>query len=183
MKIFTGSIAFWASQRGMAACWKVALLVASTAITGAAQSTVGGHVGFVLPLVTRAAGETTTLGDGFSIGFPMGITVKGSGRMAFDLELVPAVKNTPRAVTLTVHPGLVWAVGHGFAVGGRAAFDVNSSQLGFTPLVNKSWPIKREGSYFKAYFAEAVLPVRFNRPAGGPNTNPVTLGVHFGLGF
>ena len=60
---------------------------------------------------------------------------------------------------------------------------MNSSQLGFTPLVNKSWPIKREKSYFKAYSAEAVLPVRFNRPVGGPNTNPVTFGMHFGLGF
>ena len=72
--------------------------------SGIAQ-TVGGHVGFVLPLVTRAGGQTTNLGDGFSIGFPMGITVKGAGRMAFDLELVPSVKNTPRSVALTVHPG------------------------------------------------------------------------------
>jgi hypothetical protein len=113
----------------------------------------------------------------------MGITVKGAGRMASDLELVPAVKNTPRAVTLTVHPGVVWGIGHGFAVGGRAAFDVNSSQLGFTPLVNKSWPIRIEGSFLKVYFTEAVLPVRFNRPLGGPDTNPVTFGMHFGVGF
>jgi hypothetical protein len=81
--------------------------------SAAAQTAVGGHIGFVLPLVTRVAGQTTNLGDGFSIGFPMGITVKGAGRMAFDLELVPAVKNTPRAVTLTVHPGVVWGIGHG----------------------------------------------------------------------
>jgi hypothetical protein len=140
---------------------------------------VGGHIGFVLPLVTRVAGQTTNLGDGFSIGFPMGITVKGAGSMAFDLELVPALKNAPRAVTLTVHPGVVWGIGHGFAVGGRAAFDVNSAQLGFTPLINKSWPIRSEDSFFKVYFAEAVLPVRFNRPLGGPDTNPVT----FGMGF
>ena len=149
----------------------------------AAQTTVGGHIGFVLPLVTRAGGVTTNLGDNFSMGFPMGITVKGTGRMAFDLELVPGVQTTPRVVSLTVHPGLVWGIGHGFAVGGRAAFDVNSSQLGFTPLVNKSWPIRVESSFFKAYFVEAVLPVRFNRPVGGPNVNAVSFGMHFGLGF
>src|SRR6266700_3455065 len=159
------------------------LLVFALVAPAGAQTRVGGHIGFVLPLVTRSGGQTTNLGDGFSIGFPMGITVKGSGRMAFDLELVPSVNNTPRAVALTVHPGLVWGVGHSFAVGGRAAFDVNSSQLGFTPLVNKSWPIKRESSFFKAYFAEAVLPIRFNRPLGGPATNPVTFGMHFGVGF
>jgi len=149
----------------------------------AGAQTIGGHFGFVLPLVTRVGGQTTNLGDNFSIGFPVGITVKGRGRMAFDMELVPSVQNNPRVVSLTVHPGAVWGVGHGFAVGGRAAFDINSSQLGFTPLVNKSWPIKTEGGFFKAYFVEAVLPVRFNRPVGSPNTNPVTFGMHFGLGF
>jgi hypothetical protein len=50
------------------------------------------------------------------------------------------------------------------------------------PLVNKSWPIKTEGGFFKAYLVEAVLPVGFNRPFGGPNTDPVTFGIHFGLG-
>jgi hypothetical protein len=158
------------------------LVCVSAAVSGAsAQDRLGGHVGFVLPLVTHAGGQTTTLGDNYSMGFPMGITVKGSGRLAFDMEFVPSVQNSPRQVSLTVHPGLVAGVGHGFSVGMRAAFDINSSQLGFTPLVNKSWPI--ENGFFKAYFVEAVVPVRFNRPAGGPNTNPVTFGLHFGLGF
>jgi len=101
--------------------------------------------------------------------------------MAYDLELVPAVQGTPRLTTLTVHPGLVWAVGHNFGAGIRAAFDVNSTQWGFTPLVNHSWPIKN--SLFKAYFVEAVLPVRFNRPTNAPSTTPVTFGLHFGAGF
>jgi hypothetical protein len=99
------------------------------------------------------------------------------------MELVSAVHNKPRAVALTVHPGVVWGIGHGFGAGMRAAFDINSSQLGFTPLVSKSWPIRTEGGFFKAYFVEADVPVRFNRPPGGPNTNPVTLAAHFGLGF
>jgi hypothetical protein len=64
-----------------------------------------------------------------------------------------------------------------------AAFVIDSSELGFTPLVNKSWPIKAKGSFFKAYFAEADLPVRFNRPVGGPDTDPVTFAMHFGVGF
>lgn len=149
----------------------------------AGAQTVGGHIGFVLPLVTHAGGQTTNLGDDFSIGFPIGITVKGSGRGAFDMEFVPSIQDSPRKVSLTLHPGGVWSVGRGFSVGMRLAFDVNSSQFGFTPLVNKSWPIKSENGFFKAYFVEAVLPVRFNRPPGGPSTNPVTFGMHFGLGF
>src|SRR6516164_2314781 len=117
------------------------ILMMCTAGIGEAQDTLGGHIGFVLPLVTHAGGNTTNIADNFSIGFPLGITFKGKGRMAYDLELVPGVQDTPRRSTFTVHPGLVWAVGHDFGVGIRAAFDVNSPQWGFTPLVNRSWPI------------------------------------------
>ena len=50
--------------------------------------TLGGHIGFVLPMVTHSGGQTTNdLTDAFAVGFPVGITVKGSGRLAFDLEL------------------------------------------------------------------------------------------------
>ena len=97
------------------------------------------------------------------------------------LVLFTGVQGTPRQTNFTVHPGLVWAMGHDFGVGIRGAFDVNTPQWGFTPLVNHSWPI--EDSFFKAYFAEAVLPVRFNRPTFGPKTTPVTFGLYFGLGF
>jgi hypothetical protein len=147
--------------------------------------TMGGHIGFVLPLVTHSGGQTiNNLTDQFSIGFPVGVTFKGSGRMAFDFELVPFINTAPpRQTTLLVHPGLVWNLGHGWGAGARLAFDVNGSDWGFTPLVNHSWPIKREGSFFKTYFIEADLPVRFNRPVGGPATDPVTFAMHFGVGF
>ena len=101
--------------------------------------------------------------------------------MAYDLELAPGVRGTPRLTTFTVHPGLVWDIGNNLGAGIRAAFDVNSSQWGFTPLVNRSWPLNN--SLFKAFFVEAVLPVRFNRPTNGPSTNPVGFGTHFGVAF
>jgi hypothetical protein len=146
--------------------------------------TLGGHIGFVLPLVTRSGGQTTNLADQFAIGFPVGITLKGSGRTAFDLEFVPQYNATgQRLTTLTVHPGLIWGVGHNFGVGLRAAFVVDNPTLGFTPLVNHSWPIKHNNGLFKAYFVEADLPVRFNRPAGAPATNAVTFAMHFGVSF
>ena len=171
------------ASHGLQAVAVVVFSMAAISLTAKAQTTVGGHVGFVLPLVTRAGGQTSDLADNFSIGFPTGITVKGTGRMAFDLEFVPSVQDSPRDVSLTVHPGFLWNVGHGFTPGIRAAFVVNSPEYGFTPLLNKSWPIKSKGSFFKAYFVEADLPVRFNRPVGGPSTDPVTFAMHFGLGF
>jgi hypothetical protein len=146
--------------------------------------TVGGHIGFVLPLVTHSGGQTTSLADQPAVGFPVGITVKGTGRTAFDLEFVPQYNATgQRLTTLTVHPGLIYSLGHGYAVGLRAAFVVDNPTVGFTPLVNKSWPIKHNNSLFKAYFVEADLPVRFNRPVGAPATNAVTFAMHFGVAF
>jgi hypothetical protein len=148
--------------------------------------TLGGHIGFLLPMVTHSGGQTTNdLTDAFAVGFPVGITVKGSGRLAFDLEFVPQINTQkPRQTTLTVHPGLIYGLGHGFAVGGRLAFEVNNPTWGFTPLINKSFPIKhRNGGLFKAYFVEADLPVRFSRPVGAPPTNAVTFAMHFGVAF
>ena len=146
--------------------------------------TLGGHIGFLLPLVTHSGGQTTSLADQPAVGFPVGITIKGSGRTAFDLEFVPQYNATgQRLTTLTVHPGLIYSLGHGYAVGLRAAFVVDNPTVGFTPLVNKSWPIKHNNSLFKAYFVEADLPVRFNRPVGAPATNAVTFAMHFGVAF
>jgi hypothetical protein len=146
--------------------------------------TLGGHIGFVLPLVTHSGGQTTSLGDQPAVGFPIGITVKGSGRTAFDFEFIPQYNATgQRLTTLTLHPGLIYSLGHGYAVGLRAAFVVDNPTVGFTPLVNKSWPIKHNNSLFKAYFVEADLPVRFNRPVGAPATNAVTFAMHLGVAF
>ena len=146
--------------------------------------TLGGHIGFVLPLVTQSGGQTTSLADAPAVGFPVGITVKGSGRTAFDLEFVPQYNATgSRLTTLTIHPGLIYGLGHNWAVGLRAAFVVDQSTVGFTPLVNKSFPIKNKHGLFKAYFVEADLPVRFSRPVNTPATNAVTFAMHFGVSF
>ncbi len=161
------------------------LAVAAAALftSVASAQTVGGHIGVVLPLVTHAGGQTTNdPADNFSIGFPFGVTFHGTGRTSLDFEFVPFVNTAPpRNTSLTVHPGVVWDVGHHLGVGVRAAFDVNSASYGFTPLVNYSWPL--EHKFFKAYFIEGDLPVRFNRPSTGPKTNAVTFASHTGIAF
>lgn len=148
-----------------------------------AQDTLGGHAGFVIPWVTHANGDTTTIADNSAVGFPIGVTVKGAGRLSFDFEMVPTIGFDPRAVTLTVDPGIIYSAGHGVSLGLRTAFDVNSTQFGFIPLINKSWPFKNKTGFFKSYFVEADLPVKFSRPTGQPASNPVTFATHFGLGF
>ena len=158
-------------------------ITALTAPAAQAQVTVGGHVGFVIPWVTRSAGNTTNIGDNFQIGFPLGVTFHGPARMNIDLEMVPSFSDSPRNVTLTVDPGVVWTLNRGWAAGIRAAFDVNSPTVGFIPLVNKSWKFKDQKGFFKAYFVEADFPTKFSRPTGQPASNSFTFATHFGLGF
>ncbi len=108
------------------------------------QTRVAGHIGFVLPLVTHSDGATTTIADGFSIGFPTGMTLKGPGRPAgFDMEFV-SIQKSPRSCPSPLIPASwkPWAMGSQW---GRAQPSRQLYTYGFTPLVNKSWPIEKPG--------------------------------------
>ena len=145
-----------------------------------AQDRLGGHFGAVFPLVTHADGDTTTIGDDFKIGFPMGVTVKTSDKWAFDLELVPVIQNDPLLVSLTVHPGIIRALSGGYAAGIRMAFDVNEASWGFTPLVNRGFAVP--GHSYKL-FVEGVVPIRFQQTPAGDNKTSIGFAVHTGIGF
>jgi hypothetical protein len=145
--------------------------------TASADDRLGGHYGAVFPLVTRAGGETTTIGDQFKIGFPMGITVKTADKWAFDMELVPVVTSN-RFVSLTVHPGVIHGLANSFAAGLRMAFDVRESSWGFTPLLNRSFPVGPV-----AYFIEGVVPIRFQQVNAVKGQTAIGFGVHLGVAF
>jgi len=145
-----------------------------------AQDTVGGHFGVLFPLVTHGNGTTIDIADDFTIGFPVGITVRRSPAFAFDLELVPSIQNEPLDVNLTVHPGVLWTFGGGWTTGIRMAFEINQASWGFTPLVNYGLFAVGRGS---SVFAEAVVPIRFQQTAAGENFTSIGLGIHIGVGF
>jgi len=146
-----------------------------------AENRVGGHFGAVFPLVEKFRGETTTISEDFKVGFPMGITVKRPGKLAFDLELVPALdfqERGPIAVPLTVHPGLLRDLGGSWTLGLRLAFDVGGASWGFTPLLNRGF---RSGDH--STFLEAVAPIRFRDDSLGQSHTAIAVGVHVGIGF
>lgn len=145
--------------------------------TAQAQNKLGAHFGSVIPLVKVNEGETTTISDNFLIGFPMGITIKKSDNFAFDFEIVPVIDD--RFVTLLFHPGVLVGLGNTFTFGTRAAFEINQSSYGFTPLLNKSFPL--DNNYVG--FVELVFPIRFVENALGHHTTTFTFGIHFGVGF
>ena len=136
---------------------------------------LGGHFGFVHGLVTFSNGKTTSIADSgnYSIGFPTGVTIKTSSNFAFDIEFVPFVSENHK-VTLLFHPGGLYSLGGNFTFGTRLAFEINNASYGFTPLLNKAFPLKGGG----AFFLELVVPVRFFD--GGSAT---TIGLHVGVGF
>lgn len=166
--------------------WQIGLAFTVAALSldpspAAAQNKVGGHFGVVFPLITHADGETSDIGDDFSMGFPMGITVKKSGKWAFDLELVPNLnpqEDGPIGVPLTVHPGVLYDLGSNWTLGLRMAFDINQASWGFTPLLNKGFP---SGDH--AWFVEFVVPIRFQDDLLGEGSTAITFGVHLGVGF
>ncbi len=144
---------------------------------------MGGHVGISIPWVTRGGGQTTSIADSYTIGVPFGVTVKGQGPVFVDFEFVPAVNQSPHENSLTVDPGVLFTLGHGFTGGLRALFDIPSSRVGFVPLLNKSWKLHNGNGFFKTFFVEVDLPVEFNRPPGGPATNSFTFATETGFGF
>lgn len=155
------------------------LLVIGVSTVGA-QNRLGGHVGVALPFLTVTDGRTTTLADDAVVVFPMGIEVHRSDRFTFSLELAPIVQNAPQHIDLLLHPGAIWNVGGGYAVGSRVAFVVGTSTWGFTPLLNKSLVRLPGGA---TLFGELDVPVRFSRPNARRASSSVGLAVVVGVGF
>ena len=162
---------------GVTALW---ILVFCMGMSSAAhaENRVGGHIGFVLPLVTHLDGHTETISDDFVIGFPVGITIRKSEKVAFDFEFEPEVQKEPLEATLIVHPGVIWTLPHEMEVGLRLAVDVKGDTWGFTPLINRSFKMT-EGTKF---FAELVVPIRIHEIKDDKKAS-IGIGIHFGVGF
>ena len=163
------------------------LLLAAMAVSKAAdaQDTLSGHVGVAFPLVSHTSANgvstTSTINDSFNIVFPFGIGVRPpESPVVFDAEFVPEVHPANRSVTLLVHPGVIKPLPKHWAVGLRAAWEVNQSSLGFTALVNKSFPLP---GFKTRWFVEGDLPVRFSQQSNGVNATSVGFNIHLGLAF
>jgi hypothetical protein len=144
---------------------------------------VSGHVGIQFPLATftsaPGASSPTTIGDHFNMNFPFGLGVKPNwSPVLVDFEFVPEVHNTG-PTTFLVHPGVIMPLPDGWAVGVRGAYEVAQNSKGFTPLVNKGFPL---GSNVQ-WFVEGDLPVRFTQLSNGASATSVGFAIHTGLAF
>ncbi|MFT5892659.1 MAG: hypothetical protein ACI9Y7_002771 [Dokdonia sp.] len=140
---------------------------------------IGGHFGVVQPIVTLQSGEVNDAFNPYTLGFPIGITVRKSDRFAFDAEFVPFISFNAAGendnVSLLVHPGFLWKVGDQLTYGTRLAYEIgDAGRYGFTPILNRGFSIGNQ-----PFFIEFVLPVRF----GSDQDVSVTAALHFGIGF
>ncbi len=165
-------------------CGRVLLLLVLacvlTSFPSFAEGRLGGHFGIVIPLATEVDGETTTVSDDFVIGFPMGLSVKLNDRVAFDLELVPVIQDSPQEISLTVHPGAIFSLKNNFAAGVRMAFDIDGDAWGFTPLVARAFPIPNAPV---KYFVELDFPIRFLEDELGDDDTSIGIAFHTGIAF
>ncbi|MDQ6785937.1 MAG: hypothetical protein M3033_03845 [Acidobacteriota bacterium] len=140
----------------------------------------GGHVGIVIPIVTRGNSMTTTIADDFIIGFPFALTVRTNSPAAFDFEFVPII-NTPsnQDFRFLVHPGVVYSIKKKYAVGIRAAYEFGTGNYGFTPIANRSFKLTGKLNYF----IEADFPVRWERRPNRTRFASIQFAVHSGISF
>ena len=140
----------------------------------------GGHVGIVIPIVTRGNGRTTTIADNFVIGFPFALTVRTNSPAAFDFEFIPTI-NTPsnQDFRFLVHPGIVYAFKKNYAVGVRAAYEFGTGSYGFTPIANRSFKLTEKTKYF----IEVDFPVRRERRPNRTRFTSVGFAIHSGISF
>ncbi|HXG86300.1 MAG TPA: hypothetical protein VNI84_19940 [Pyrinomonadaceae bacterium] len=140
----------------------------------------GGHVGVVIPIVTRGNGITTTIADDFIIGFPFALVVKTDSPVAFDFEFVPTI-NTPsnQDFRFLIHPGIVYAFNKKYLVGVRGAYEIGTGNYGFTPIAQRSFKLTKK----TRYFIEADFPVRWERRPDRSRFASIQFAIHTGISF
>ena len=146
------------------------------------STTVGGHVGLAVPLVTFADPITGIGADYTLIGLAPGVTVKLDEHWSIDFEMVAysdfwgsTTDGTGSLSSLVVDPGVIYNWGF-MATGLRTAVHVGKTQnWGFIPIINKGFPIGNSGL---AAFVELDFPIFFNE-AGASLTIQPQAGIAF----
>lgn len=139
---------------------------------------ITGYFGIMHPIVSISRDETNVnFRDYYAVGFPTGINIWKNEKIGFSFEIVPNIKDdqgTSKVTNLLFHPGILVALGKGYAFAGRAAFET-SGRYGITPVFNKTIIKSNNCSYYVA----VPLPVRF----GNDHPATFTVGFQFGIAF
>jgi len=139
---------------------------------------ITGYVGIMHPIVIFSKDETTTnFKDYYVGGLPTGINIWKTDKIGFSAEFVPFIKADSTGSKMNnflFHPGILVALGRGWTLAGRAAFET-SGRYGFTPVINKIVKKNKNSGYFIA----VPLPCRF----GNNHQATYAIGFQFGITF
>lgn len=135
-------------------------------------------VGIVHPIVSfNSDGPHTNFDNSYTAGLAVGLNIWKSAKVGFSFEFVPfihAENGTSKMSNFLFHPGVLFPVGKGLTIVGRAAFET-SGRYGVTPVFNKIVKKNKHSNYYVA----VPVPIRFgnNRP------NSIGAAFQFGIGF
>ena len=136
------------------------------------------YVGTVHPIVTYSSNAPVYNFNGAYVGgLPTGFNIWKNSKIGFSFEFVPFIRaadGTSKMSNFLFHPGVLFALGKGYTLATRAAFETGG-RYGFTPVLNKVLVKGKNSSFYVAI----PVPVRFgnNQPAS------VTLAFQFGIAF
>jgi hypothetical protein len=142
---------------------------------------VGGHLGFALPILTIASPENTLIGKDFvNVGITPGITVHLDEHWSVDFEFIAfnSWNSGTTTTTFVVDPGVVYSFGS-LAAGLRVATEVGAPRnIGLVPIIVKPFALGKGVSYF----VELDLPM-FLRDNGDAMKPSLTVLFQSGFGF
>lgn len=137
---------------------------------------VAGYFSIVHPIVSISEKETSTnFSSSYTIGFPTGVNVVKSDKIAFSFEITPFIRaenGSSKVYNTLFHPGVIFRFKNGFGVTARAAFET-SGRYGMTGVLSKVLKKNKSSSYFIA----TPFPIRFR------NNNPASVGFALQLGI
>lgn len=128
------------------------------------------------PLVTFSANNFPVydFDHSYTVGFPMGINIIKSDKLAYSIEIVPTInssKGFTKTTNLAIQPGLIFRYPHGFNVLTRLAFET-AGRYGTNLVFNKVLYKTKMNSYW----VSVPIPARFG------NNAPASIGLGLQLG-
>ncbi|MBO9681760.1 MAG: hypothetical protein J7502_03645 [Flavisolibacter sp.] len=137
---------------------------------------ITGYVGTIHPIVTYSSNKPAYNFDGAYVGgLPTGINIWKSPKIGFSFEFVPFIRaadGTSKMSNFLFHPGVLFALGQGYTLATRAAFET-AGRYGVTPVLNKVLVKGKKSSFYVAI----PVPARFG------NNQPASIGLAFQFGI
>ena len=137
---------------------------------------LAGYFSVVNPIATFSKdGTITNFSSSYTVGFPTGINILKSDKLAFSFEVTPFIKaenGSSKMANLLFHPGIVFRRKNRFSITERLAFET-SGRYGTTTVFTKV--VKRYQS--SNLFLAIPIPLRFG------NGQSTSIGVSFQIGL